>query len=164
MCKNDIQFQVQTEEDCKKIVDAAMTLGIFGACLIFGLLCGHVRPVLPGLIHLFIAIAYLLFAFFPSVFSFAVGMVLIGIGNGLIMCYYQTHLAVAVLRSQTSFALGLSSAILGVLMFFCTYFGTFLRYVTDGSILSVCAVLFVVSLIALILAFGKECICVKHSE
>lgn len=142
-------------------LSTVMTLGTCGACLIFGLLYARFQPFLPGLIHLLIACAYFLFAFFPSAISATIGMVLIGIGNGLIMSYYQTHLAIVVPKNQVSFALGISSSVLGVAMFFCTYFSTFLRIVTDGSIVSVCCVLFVLSLAASILGFGKEWFCRK---
>lgn len=138
------------------VLSTVMTLGTCGACLIFGLLYARFQLFLPGLVHFLIASAYFLFAFFPSAVFATIGMVLIGIGNGLIMSYYQTHLAVIVPKSQVSFALGISASVLGVAMFFCTYFCTFLRVVTDGSIISVCCILFILSLTASILGFGKE--------
>ncbi len=137
------------------VMTTIMTFGTFGACMLFGLLYAKSQPVLPGIIHGVIAAAYFLFAFFPSVGTVAAGMIFLGIGNGLIMSYYQTHLAVIVPKDQVPFALALSSAVLGAAMFLCTYFGTLIRYLSGGELITVCSVLLIFSVCCAVLALVK---------
>ena len=137
------------------VMTTIMTFGTFGACMLFGLLYAKSRPALPGIIHGVIAAAYFLFAFLPSIGTVAAGMIFIGIGNGLIMSYYQTHLAVIVPQNQVPFALGLSSAVLGAAMFSCTYFSTLIRCLSGGSLITVCLVLLIFSICCTVLAAGK---------
>ncbi|HIZ76242.1 MAG TPA: MFS transporter [Firmicutes bacterium] len=142
------------------ILSTVLTIGTFVACVTFGPLYGKCKQYLPIIIFACIAITYALFAFVPNLVGAGIAMALDGIANGLIMSYYQTHLAVIVPEKQVPFALSLSSAFLGLGMFLTTYLTTFLQSIGNGTMIQVSLILAIGSLVLLIInafhSFGKR--------
>lgn len=133
-------------------LSTVLTITTFIACLIFGSLFARpaVRKFLPFLMFLIIALAYFCFAFIPTVAGAAIGMGLNGLANGLMMSYYQSHIAIIVPESQAPFALSLSSSVLGLSMFLTTYVFTFLSKVGSGTVTFICLILAIVCVIMMI--------------
>ena len=135
-----------------------MTATTFVACMIFGALFAKpiVRKFLPFVMFLIIALAYFCFALIPTVPGAVAGMALNGLANGLMMAYYQSHIAIIVPESQAPFALSLSSSVLGLAMFLTTYVFTFLHGVGPGTVTFVCLVLAIVCAVMMIPALLRH--------
>ncbi|KAF5030145.1 hypothetical protein DSECCO2_641150 [anaerobic digester metagenome] len=135
-----------------------MTATTFVACMIFGALFAKpvVRKFLPFAMFLIIALAYFCFALIPTVPGAVAGMALNGLANGLMMAYYQSHIAIIVPESQAPFALSLSSSVLGLAMFLTTYVFTFLHGVGPGTVTFVCLVLAIVCVVMMIPALLRH--------
>lgn len=130
-------------------LSTALTIATFVACMSFGVLFAKpiMRKFFPFLMFIVLAVAYFVFAFIPTVAGASVGMVLIGLINGFMMSYYQSHVAIIVPESQAPFALSITSSVLGLGMFLTTYVFTLLRGVGSGTVTFVCLVLAVASVI-----------------
>ena len=119
------------------ITATCINMGTLIGCLAFGIIYAKTKRFVLLEYFALMAVSYLLLAFVHSPATCLIAAVLLGLGNALGMSYFQTYVTVIVPPNQTSLALSISMATLGIAQFCSTYFATFVMGVMpEGNMLT----------------------------